>query len=141
MEKKSSSQEIVEPERERLEEEEEEEEEEEYVLLDLESISEHIGIPANAPYVLSGLDTANPILLIDNKLKLIGEYEETIGTCIVFSENDGDSIVYEDAAGPSDSRQTPTTSKQINPMAKLNKVLKFRPYLESGEEDSAEKPS
>lgn len=48
MEKKSSSREIEEPERKGLEENEEE-----YVLLDLESISNHIGIPPNAPYVLS----------------------------------------------------------------------------------------
>ncbi|KAL8505913.1 hypothetical protein ACS0TY_016947 [Phlomoides rotata] len=68
---------------------EEEGEEDEYVLLDLESISNHIGIQPNTPCVLSGLDMANPILLIDNKLKLMGEYEETIGTCVVFSENEG----------------------------------------------------
>ncbi|KAL8510304.1 hypothetical protein ACS0TY_017203 [Phlomoides rotata] len=89
-----------------------------------------------------GLDMANPILLIDNKLKLMGEYEETIGTCIVFSENDTTvcfssyrrgSIVHEDAAGPSDAKQTPSP-KQINPMVKLHTILKFRSYLESGEE-------
>ncbi|XP_065865521.1 uncharacterized protein [Euphorbia lathyris] len=34
-----------------------------------------------------GLDTLNPILIIDDKLKLVGEYKETIGTCLVFSED------------------------------------------------------
>ncbi|XP_040990064.1 uncharacterized protein LOC121237408 isoform X1 [Juglans microcarpa x Juglans regia] len=60
--------------------------EEEFVLLDLNSVSGQLDIPSNAPYVLSGLDTLNPVLIIDDKLKLIGEYEETIGTCLVFTE-------------------------------------------------------
>ncbi|OWM78492.1 hypothetical protein CDL15_Pgr016216 [Punica granatum] len=70
--------------------EEEEEGQEEYVLLDLGSVSD---IPPNAPYVLSGLDTLSPVLMIGDRLKLvslalkIGHYEETIGTCIIFSEN------------------------------------------------------
>ncbi|KAF9625051.1 hypothetical protein IFM89_017199 [Coptis chinensis] len=34
-----------------------------------------------------GLDTLNPILIIGDNLKLIGEYEETIGTCYVFTES------------------------------------------------------
>ncbi|XP_073025433.1 uncharacterized protein [Primulina eburnea] len=68
---------------------EEIEEEEEYVLLDLDSVSADIDIPQDASYVLSGLDTLNPILIIDNKIKLIGEYEETIGTCIIFDESGG----------------------------------------------------
>ncbi|GKV15914.1 hypothetical protein SLEP1_g26647 [Rubroshorea leprosula] len=60
---------------------------EEYVLLDLDAVSEQVDIPPNAPYVLSGLDTLNPLLIIDDKIKLIGEYEETIGTCLIFSED------------------------------------------------------
>ncbi|KAL6314817.1 hypothetical protein AAG906_027168 [Vitis piasezkii] len=62
------------------------EEEEEYVLLNLDEVRGQVDIPPNAPYVLSGLDTPNPILVIGDSLKLIGEYEETIGTCLVFSE-------------------------------------------------------
>ncbi|XP_012084947.1 general transcription factor 3C polypeptide 6 isoform X3 [Jatropha curcas] len=65
----------------------EEDQEEEYVVLDLDAISGQVDIPPDAPYVLSGLDTLNPTLIIDGKLKLIGEYEETIGTCLVFSED------------------------------------------------------
>nr|GMD90171.1 general transcription factor 3C polypeptide 6-like isoform X1 [Ipomoea batatas] len=60
--------------------------EEEYVLMDLDSVSDQISIPPNAPYVLSGLDTLNPILTIDGKIKLVGEYVETIGTCLVFGD-------------------------------------------------------
>ncbi|XP_073114145.1 uncharacterized protein [Elaeis guineensis] len=81
-----------------LEENREVEGEEEYLLLDLDEICVHGDIPANAPYVLSGLDTLNPILVIGDRLKLtkihiiftmqqIGEYQETIGTCFVFSES------------------------------------------------------
>ncbi|KAK7809627.1 hypothetical protein CFP56_018336, partial [Quercus suber] len=108
--------------------------EEEFVLLDLSSVSGEIDIPANAPYVLSGLDTLNPVLIIDGKLKLIGEYEETIGTCLVFTEEDGNPVVHEEV-GPSeanlfsgkciiDPNQTP--SKQVKPLTQLQKILKFR---------------
>ncbi|XP_027168556.1 general transcription factor 3C polypeptide 6-like isoform X2 [Coffea eugenioides] len=65
---------------------EEEVEEEEYVLINLDAVTDLVHIPPNAPYVLSGLDTLNPTLIIDEKFRLIGEYEETIGTCLVFSE-------------------------------------------------------
>ncbi|MED6153267.1 hypothetical protein PIB30_100249 [Stylosanthes scabra] len=64
------------------------EDEEEYVLLDLDAVTNLVNIPPNAKYILTGLDTLNPLLIIDDKLKLIGEYEETIGTCIAFTEQD-----------------------------------------------------
>ncbi|KAK6132710.1 hypothetical protein DH2020_033515 [Rehmannia glutinosa] len=111
-------------------------EEEEYVLLDLDSISDHIHIPRNAPYVLSGLDTLNPILIIDNKIKLIGEYEETIGTCLVFNESGEQHLEYQRRC-IIDSKQTP--AKQVNPIASLHKVLKFRLFLEADNEDGADK--
>ncbi|KAI9078873.1 hypothetical protein K1719_039143 [Acacia pycnantha] len=106
---------------------------EEYVLLDLDSVSESVDIPPNAKYVLTGLNTLNPVLIIDDKLKLVGEYQETIGTCIVFSEEDT-PVVHEET-GPSeanlfsgtkiiDSSQPPT--KQVKPSCQLHKVLKFR---------------
>lgn len=60
--------------------------EEEHVLIDLDDVFGQVHIPPNAPYVLSGLDTPNPILIIDENIKLIGEYEETIGTCLIFKE-------------------------------------------------------
>uniref|UniRef100_A0A2K2CBB9 Transcription factor TFIIIC triple barrel domain-containing protein n=1 Tax=Populus trichocarpa TaxID=3694 RepID=A0A2K2CBB9_POPTR len=62
-------------------------EEEDYVLLDLEAVFAQVDITPNTPYVLSGLDTPEPIMIIDDKVKLIGKYEDTIGTCFVFSEN------------------------------------------------------
>ncbi|XP_073046970.1 uncharacterized protein [Primulina eburnea] len=122
---------------------EEIEEEEEYVLLDLDSVSADIDIPQDAPYVLSGLDTLNPILIIDNKIKLIGEYEETIGTCIIFDESEVAHIAHEQT-GPSetnllssrclmDPKQNP--AKQVNPLASLHKVLKFRLFLDADDEN------
>ncbi|XP_073046917.1 uncharacterized protein [Primulina eburnea] len=118
-------------------------EEEEYVLLDLDNVSADIDIPQDAPYVLSGLDTLNPILIIDNKIKLIGEYEETIGTCIIFDESEVTPIAHEQT-GPSetnllssrrlmDPKQTP--AKQVNPLTSLHKVLKFRLFLDADDEN------
>ncbi|XP_075512344.1 uncharacterized protein LOC142547772 isoform X2 [Primulina tabacum] len=110
---------------------EEIEDEEEYVLLDLDSVSADIDIPHDAPYVLSGLDTLNPILIINNKIKLIGEYEETIGTCIIFDESEVAPIAHEQT-GPSETnllssrRSTDpkhTPAKQVNPLAILHKKL------------------
>ncbi|GMP85643.1 hypothetical protein CsSME_00038718 [Camellia sinensis var. sinensis] len=101
------------------------EDEEEYVLLDLDGVSGQVDIPPNAPYVLSGLDTINPILVIDNKLKLIGEYEETIGTCFVFAEG-GKFII--------DPKQAP--SKEVKPIARLHKILRFSLLPETEVEDS-----
>ncbi|KAG4175767.1 hypothetical protein ERO13_A11G204100v2 [Gossypium hirsutum] len=122
-----------------------EEEDSEYVLLDLEAVRGQIDIPPNAPYTLSvncyecqGLDTMNPILIIDKKVKLIGEYEETIGTCFVFSEDEASPVVHEET-GPSeanlfsgkyilDPNQAPR--KQVKPVARLQKILKFRLLLD-----------
>ncbi|KAJ6894338.1 hypothetical protein NC652_028180 [Populus alba x Populus x berolinensis] len=56
-------------------------------FLDLDAVFAQVDISPDTPYVLSGLDTAEPILIIDDKVKLIGKYEDTIGTCFVFSEN------------------------------------------------------
>ncbi|TYI07359.1 hypothetical protein ES332_A10G222600v1 [Gossypium tomentosum] len=115
-----------------------EEEDSEYVLLDLEAVRGQIDIPPNALYTLSGLDTMNPILIIDKKVKLIGEYEETIGTCFVFSEDEASPVVHEET-GPSeanlfsgkyilDPNQAPR--KQVKPVARLQKILKFRLLLD-----------
>ncbi|XP_010241974.1 PREDICTED: uncharacterized protein LOC104586434 isoform X1 [Nelumbo nucifera] len=130
------------------------EDEEEYLLLDLDAVSAQVEIPPNAPYVLSGLDTLNPVLVIGDKLKLlhilhalmvqcrtsyganvqIGEYEETIGTCIVFSESDIAPVLHEET-GPSEENlfmgkciENPNQgpAKQVKPVASLHKILKFR---------------
>ncbi|CAA7045941.1 unnamed protein product [Microthlaspi erraticum] len=90
------------------------EEDDEYVLIDLGDVGRHIDIPSEAPYTLSGLDTLNPTLTIDGKIKLVGEYIETIGTCLAFSES-------EVSAG-----ENQTAQKLVEPVAKLHKILKFR---------------
>ncbi|RDX66011.1 hypothetical protein CR513_55275, partial [Mucuna pruriens] len=109
------------------------EEQDEYVLLDLDDVSDLIELPPNAKYVLTDLDTLNPVLIIEDKFKLIGEYQETIGTCLAFTEQDA-PVVHEET-GPSevnlftgtrliDSNQPPT--KQVKPVCQLHKVLKFK---------------
>ncbi|KAH9626511.1 hypothetical protein KSS87_022138 [Heliosperma pusillum] len=98
-------------------------EQEEYVLLDLEAVCCQVDIPPDEPYTLSGLDTLNPILTIGDKLKLIGDYEETIGTCLVFSE-----------------KETANSTKQVKPVASLQKILKFRFLSEADEKESTDNP-
>ncbi|XP_048625080.1 uncharacterized protein LOC106372221 isoform X2 [Brassica napus] len=93
-------------------------EEAEYVLIDLDDVARHIDIPSEAPYILSGLDTLNPVLTIDGKIKLVGKYLETIGTCLAFS----DKVAAAD-------NQTP--HKTVEPVAKLHKILKFRLALDN----------
>ncbi|CAN4104172.1 unnamed protein product [Withania somnifera] len=127
-----------------------EKEEVEYVLLDLDGISSEVHIPPNAPYVLSGLHTLHPTLTIDGKIKLIGEYDETIGTCLVFNESvlaDAPPVVHEEA-GPSEAnlfqgRHMPdpkqTKSKQVKPVTQLQKILRFK-LQDSETEDAREKP-
>ncbi|KAI4333693.1 hypothetical protein L6164_018467 [Bauhinia variegata] len=108
---------------------EDDEDLEEYVLLNLDGVSVHLDIPPNAKYVLTGLDALNPVLIIDDKLKRIGEYEETIGTSIVFKEEDA-PMVYEET-GPSEVNLFPGTrtidpkeppTKQVKPLCQLQKV-------------------
>ncbi|AQL09915.1 Transcription factor TFIIIC tau55-related protein [Zea mays] len=64
----------------------EEEEEEEYVLLELDNCL-YSDISPGAQFVLSGLDTLTPTLIVGDNLKMVGEYDETIGTCYLFSES------------------------------------------------------
>ncbi|ONK73715.1 uncharacterized protein A4U43_C04F34510 [Asparagus officinalis] len=109
--------------------------EEEHVLLDLGDVCVQADIPPNAPYALSGLDTLNPVLVIGDRLKLIGEYQETMGTCYLFSERDEEKVVLHPETGESERNlfketsivdPTPVPSKQVKPVASLHKVLKFR---------------
>ncbi|KAL6903450.1 hypothetical protein ACP4OV_004263 [Aristida adscensionis] len=114
-------------------EEEEEEEEEEYVLLELDDCL-YSDIPPGAPFVLSGLDTLTPTLTIGDGLKMIGEYEETVGTCYLFSEREAQpkpvidemtpSGENKDKQGSSSSKDAP--SKEVNHVASTQKILKFR---------------
>ncbi|XP_010417668.1 PREDICTED: uncharacterized protein LOC104703358 [Camelina sativa] len=99
-------------------------EDEEYVMIDLDDVSRHIDIPSDAPYTLSGLDTLNPVLTIDGKIKLVGEYIETIGTCLAFSDDMGEN-----------------QKKTVEPVAKLHKILKFRLAAALDNEDGETKTS
>uniref|UniRef100_A0A0D9W7G0 Transcription factor TFIIIC triple barrel domain-containing protein n=1 Tax=Leersia perrieri TaxID=77586 RepID=A0A0D9W7G0_9ORYZ len=114
----------------RFEKEEREEEEEEYVLLELDDCL-YSDIQPGAPY---GLDTLTPTLILGDDLKMIGEYEETIGTCYLFSETNappkpihreippsGENM---DKQGTSSSKDVP--SKEVKHLASVQKILKFR---------------
>ncbi|KAI3755802.1 hypothetical protein L1987_55608 [Smallanthus sonchifolius] len=122
-------------------------EEDEYVVLDLDAVSEQVHIPPNAPYVLSGLDTLNPILIIDDKIKLIGEYEETLGSCIVLSETDAPPDVHEET-GPSEANHfsgkliinpNQVPKKQVKPVCQLQRILRFK-LLSEAQTDSTIEP-
>ncbi|KAH7661673.1 general transcription factor 3C polypeptide 6 protein [Dioscorea alata] len=110
-------------------------EEEDYLLLDLDSVCLHADIPANASYVLSGLDTPHPVLTIANHLKLIGEYQETIGTCYVFSERESVPQLMHSENHMSETNfpkdtsiagSTQVPAKEVKLITGLNGVLKFR---------------
>ncbi|GAB2226118.1 hypothetical protein Droror1_Dr00021910 [Drosera rotundifolia] len=114
-------------------------EEEEYVLLDLNGVCGFFDLVPDTPYVLSGLDTVNPILTIGGKLKLIGEYEETIGTCLAFSETEKEAVAHEET-GPSEANlfkgacivdPNRAPAKEVKPIAALHKILKFRLLTEA----------
>ncbi|KAL6283681.1 hypothetical protein ACE6H2_014610 [Prunus campanulata] len=112
----------------------EDEVEEEYVLLDLDSAYSQFDIPPNAPYVLSGLNTEHPVLTIGDKLNLIGEYHETVGTCLIFKEEVASPVVHEET-GPSEANlfagkcivdPNQPQSKQVKPVTSLQRIIKFR---------------
>ncbi|EER95620.1 hypothetical protein BDA96_01G565000 [Sorghum bicolor] len=109
------------------------EEEEEYVLLELDNCL-YSDISPGAPFVLSGLDTLMPTLVVGDSLKMIGEYEETIGTCYLFSESETEPKPTSDEMTPSEentdkpassSKEAP--SKEVNHLASVQKILKFWP--------------
>ncbi|KAH0986701.1 hypothetical protein GBA52_013878 [Prunus armeniaca] len=112
----------------------EDEVEEEYVLLDLDSAYSQFDIPPNAPYVLSGLNSEHPVLTIGDKLNLIGEYHETVGTCLIFKEEVASPVVHEET-GPSEANlfagkcivdPNQPQSKQVKPVTSLHRIIKFR---------------
>ncbi|TKW05597.1 hypothetical protein SEVIR_7G186800v4 [Setaria viridis] len=115
------------------EEEEEEEEEVEYVLLELGDCL-YSDISPDAPFVLSGLDTMTPTLVVGDDLKMIGEYEETVGTCYLFSESEAEPKPPSDETTPSEENMDKPASsskegslKEVNHLASTQKILKFRP--------------
>ncbi|KAH8963804.1 hypothetical protein BDL97_04G030900 [Sphagnum fallax] len=117
---------------------EEEEEETEYVVLDLDEVFNGAAVPANCPYTLTvslGLDTMAPVLTLGNGLRLIGEYEETMGSVLIFSESDTATQEH------NDERDFPTpidpdtrvkeVKKRVQSVCKLERRLKFR-VMQSG---------
>ncbi|XP_062226243.1 uncharacterized protein LOC133924632 [Phragmites australis] len=108
-----------------------EEEEEEYVLLELDDCL-YSDISPGAPFVLSGLDTLTPTLTVGDGLKMIGEYEETVGTCYLFSESEAQSKPLSDEMTPSgENEDKPASSskealKEVKHLASVQKILKFR---------------
>uniref|UniRef100_A0ACD5UDW3 Uncharacterized protein n=1 Tax=Avena sativa TaxID=4498 RepID=A0ACD5UDW3_AVESA len=120
----------------------EEEEEEEYVLLELDDCL-YSNIQPNAPYILSGLDTLTPTLILGDGLTMIGEYEETVGTCYLFSESDAPPKPVPAGAAPrkenkdkqaSNSKEAPAPSKEVKHLASVQKILKFRSVSEDHQE-------
>ncbi|KAL3683555.1 hypothetical protein R1sor_001577 [Riccia sorocarpa] len=98
-----------------------EDEEEEYVMLDLSQIFHGASLPPNCSYTLSGLDTMNPVLTLGDDLKLIGEYEETVGTILVFTESEEEVPREERKRGINDNRPRKRTSN----FCKTERKLKF----------------
>jgi len=114
-------------------EEEEEAEEEEYVLLELDHCL-YSDILPGTPFALSGLDTLTPTLTVGDGLKMIGEYEETVGTCYLYSESEAEPKPPTDETAPSNittekpvSNSKEAPSKEVNHLASVQKILKFRP--------------
>ncbi|BAF15299.1 uncharacterized LOC4336478 [Oryza sativa Japonica Group] len=115
-----------------FEKEGEEGEEEEYVLLELDDCL-YSDVQPNASYVLSGLDTLTPTLILGDGLKMIGEYQETIGTCYLFSEtNAPPKPIHGEMAPPEENKDKQAScskevpSKEVKHLASVQKILKFR---------------
>uniref|UniRef100_A0A0E0K172 Transcription factor TFIIIC triple barrel domain-containing protein n=1 Tax=Oryza punctata TaxID=4537 RepID=A0A0E0K172_ORYPU len=109
-------------------------EEEEYVLLELDDCL-YSGIKPNAPYVLSGLDTLAPTLIIGDGMKMIGEYQETIATCYLLSETNAPAKPIHGEMTPcgeteekqgSRSSKEAVPSKEVKHLASAEKIVKFR---------------
>ncbi|KAJ7554806.1 hypothetical protein O6H91_05G010000 [Diphasiastrum complanatum] len=108
---------------------------EEYVYLDLEDIFHGAQIPPNCSYTLSGLDTMTPILTIGGDLKLIGEYEDVVGSYIIFSEKEEvvekkefaeDRSIDQSQAPQQSSADYKSTEKKVEGVCCLQKKIKFR---------------
>ncbi|GAY59496.1 hypothetical protein CUMW_194860 [Citrus unshiu] len=133
----------------------EEDDEEEFALLDLDVLSGNFDIPPNAPYVLSVCGSRHFESRIGYRQQNkagelnIGEYEETIGTCFAFAEDEAAPMVHEEAGSSElnlfsgkciiDSNQAPR--KQVKPVARLHKILKFRILLDGDVQNRTTGPS
>ncbi|XP_025781469.1 general transcription factor 3C polypeptide 6 isoform X2 [Puma concolor] len=109
------------------EEEEEEEEEEQLVLVELSGIidSDFLSKCENKCKIL-GIDTERPILQVDSYV-FAGEYEDTLGTCVIFEEN----VEHGDAEG---SNRTVLKYK-CHTMKKLSMTRTLLTEKKEGEEN------
>ncbi|XP_040330322.1 general transcription factor 3C polypeptide 6 isoform X2 [Herpailurus yagouaroundi] len=114
-------------ERSREEEEEEEEEAEQLVLVELSGIidSDFLSKCENKCKIL-GIDTERPILQVDSYV-FAGEYEDTLGTCVIFEEN----VEHGDAEG---SNRTVLKYK-CHTMKKLSMTRTLLTEKKEGEEN------
>ncbi|XP_046958362.1 general transcription factor 3C polypeptide 6 [Lynx rufus] len=114
-------------ERSREEEEEEEEEAEQLVLVELSGIidSDFLSKCDNKCKIL-GIDTERPILQVDSYV-FAGEYEDTLGTCVIFEEN----VEHGDAEG---SNRTVLKYK-CHTMKKLSMTRTLLTEKKEGEEN------
>uniref|UniRef100_A0A8C9J132 General transcription factor 3C polypeptide 6 n=1 Tax=Panthera tigris altaica TaxID=74533 RepID=A0A8C9J132_PANTA len=112
---------------ERSREEEEEEEEEQLVLVELSGIidSDFLSKCENKCKIL-GIDTERPILQVDSYV-FAGEYEDTLGTCVIFEEN----VEHGDAEG---SNRTVLKYK-CHTMKKLSMTRTLLTEKKEGEEN------
>ncbi|TVU15108.1 hypothetical protein EJB05_38610 [Eragrostis curvula] len=102
--------------------EEEEVEEEEYVLLELDDCL-YSDISPGAPFVLSGLDTLTPTLAVGDGLKMIGEYEETVGTCYLFSESEPEPKPSAEMPPSGENKYKPASSSNEAPSKELMRII------------------
>ncbi|KAE8810679.1 hypothetical protein D1007_12609 [Hordeum vulgare] len=122
---------------------EEEEEEEEYVLLELDDVH-YSCIQPNAPYILSGLDTLTPTLVVGDSLKMVSTPSKTVGTCYLYSENDAPpKPVHEEPTPPRENKDKQGRNikeappKEVKHLASVHKILKFRSTSKGHQEPRA----
>ncbi|RLM75337.1 hypothetical protein C2845_PM15G15420 [Panicum miliaceum] len=81
-------------------------------------------------HVFQGLDTLTPTLTVGDGLKMIGEYEETVGTCYLFSESEAEPKPPSDETTPSDvTTDNPAGSSKEAPSKETRRMesVKMRP--------------
>ncbi|KQK22132.1 hypothetical protein BRADI_1g65377v3 [Brachypodium distachyon] len=95
-----------------------------------------------------GLDTLTPTLVVGDGLKMIGEYEETVGTCYLFSESDAPPKPICDEAALAQGNKDKQASiskdgmkevppKEVKHLASVQKILKFRSINEDYQQHRA----
>lgn len=93
---------------------------------------------------LLGLDTLTPNLIVGDGVKMIGEYEGTVGTYYLFSESDASPNPVHDHTEPPKVNQDKLgntnkegPSKEVKHLASVQKILKFRSINEDHQEHRA----